>query len=465
MRAPRSAAPGDRRRSSSTSSSGCCSASDAWPTPEEADAGRAFVGKFQQITGPVTAKGIEDTAFYIYNRLAVAERGRRRSDPRSASSRTRSTSGWPSASRAGRRAVGDRRRTTPSAARTSARASTCCPSCPATGRRRSTRWRALNRPLQDATSDGRLAPDANEEYLLYQTLVGAWPFERDAHEDRALRERIVAYMTKALREAKVHTSWLIPTRRTSRRSRDSSRRFSIGAERACSCRPSCRFRRASPSWASTTPRAAAASRSPRPACPTSTRAPSSGISRWSIPTTAGRSTTGARRCWPAADLSARRRRTRADATSSTTRADGRIKLYRDARAIAALLEAATALCPAHAPSAPSGRLRGGDYVPLRRRRTRFVFAFAGPRTAPASPITCVPRLVATLTPDAAVPPTRPRRLGRHARRAARRGRAASISRRRYRRRPSRRRRPTWPARSRSRPRIFERFPVALLVAR
>src|SRR6185436_12970167 len=50
-----------------------------------------------------------------------------------------------------------------------------------------------------------------EEYFLYQTLVGAWPF--DAQSDGALeafRDRIAAYMTKALREAKVHTSWLSP---------------------------------------------------------------------------------------------------------------------------------------------------------------------------------------------------------------------------------------------------------------
>jgi (1->4)-alpha-D-glucan 1-alpha-D-glucosylmutase len=58
------------------------------------------------------------------------------------------------------------------------------------------RWAELNRPLR---TDG--LPDAGTEYLLYQTLVGAWPIGR---------ERAVAYMTKAAREAKTHTSWISP---------------------------------------------------------------------------------------------------------------------------------------------------------------------------------------------------------------------------------------------------------------
>jgi (1->4)-alpha-D-glucan 1-alpha-D-glucosylmutase len=55
--------------------------------------------------------------------------------------------------------------------------------------------------------DGALAPDPNEEYLLYQTLVGAWPFERPGE---TFVDRIDAYMLKALRESKLHTSWLSP---------------------------------------------------------------------------------------------------------------------------------------------------------------------------------------------------------------------------------------------------------------
>jgi (1->4)-alpha-D-glucan 1-alpha-D-glucosylmutase len=70
------------------------------------------------------------------------------------------------------------------------------------------RWRAANRRFKTEL-DGRPAPDANEEYHLYQMLVGAWPFNGDK-ADPIFRKRLDAYMMKALREAKVHTSWLSP---------------------------------------------------------------------------------------------------------------------------------------------------------------------------------------------------------------------------------------------------------------
>src|SRR5213079_482178 len=55
------------------------------------------------------------------------------------------------------------------------------------------------------------APDANEEYFLYQTLLGAWPAEPCSALDwSAFIERIQAYLRKALQEAKVHTSWINP---------------------------------------------------------------------------------------------------------------------------------------------------------------------------------------------------------------------------------------------------------------
>jgi (1->4)-alpha-D-glucan 1-alpha-D-glucosylmutase len=57
-----------------------------------------------------------------------------------------------------------------------------------------------------------LCPSRNEEYLLYQTLVGSWPLEPMTHEqESAYTDRIVAYMQKAMREAKVHTSWINPS--------------------------------------------------------------------------------------------------------------------------------------------------------------------------------------------------------------------------------------------------------------
>jgi (1->4)-alpha-D-glucan 1-alpha-D-glucosylmutase len=69
----------------------------------------------------------------------------------------------------------------------------------------------LNRGHKTDVGDGQLAPDANEEYLLYQTLVGTWPLEGLTEENRAeFVGRIRAYMNKALHEAKVHTTWINP---------------------------------------------------------------------------------------------------------------------------------------------------------------------------------------------------------------------------------------------------------------
>ena len=56
--------------------------------------------------------------------------------------------------------------------------------------------------------DGRKVPDANEEYLIYQTLVGLWPADRS--ELPAISEGLESYIIKAIREAMVHTRWTEP---------------------------------------------------------------------------------------------------------------------------------------------------------------------------------------------------------------------------------------------------------------
>src|SRR5437899_11784042 len=59
----------------------------------------------------------------------------------------------------------------------------------------------------------RPAPDANDEYLFYQTLIGAWPPEADSGDAlKAFEQRVAAYMLNAIREAKTHTSWTQPNR-------------------------------------------------------------------------------------------------------------------------------------------------------------------------------------------------------------------------------------------------------------
>jgi (1->4)-alpha-D-glucan 1-alpha-D-glucosylmutase len=59
--------------------------------------------------------------------------------------------------------------------------------------------------------DGKLTPDANDEFLLYQTLIGAWPSDGNTLEGlQKFRERIAAYMVKAVKEAKANTRWSEP---------------------------------------------------------------------------------------------------------------------------------------------------------------------------------------------------------------------------------------------------------------
>jgi (1->4)-alpha-D-glucan 1-alpha-D-glucosylmutase len=155
-----------------------------------------FVTRFQQTTGPVMAKGIEDTAFYRYLRLAALnEVG---GDPAELSlpvdafheANLRRYERFPRALVT--TTTHDTKRTADVRARIGALAGMA-----QEWRACVYRWRLLNEPLRSELG----APDANEEYLIYQILVGAWPLEP---------ERLIAYMEKAIREAKVNTSWVEP---------------------------------------------------------------------------------------------------------------------------------------------------------------------------------------------------------------------------------------------------------------
>jgi len=177
--------------------------------PEQWEERARFTGKFQQITSPVAAKGIEDTALYVYNRLlSVNEVG---SDPTQLGLQPTKVHDW----------LAERRRRWPLALSATATHDSkrgedvrarlnVLSEIPGAWKAAVTKWRAQNRRFKTEVK-GAQAPGGNEEYFLYQTLVGAWPF--DADRDGALTiflERITAYMMKALREAKVHTSWLSP---------------------------------------------------------------------------------------------------------------------------------------------------------------------------------------------------------------------------------------------------------------
>jgi (1->4)-alpha-D-glucan 1-alpha-D-glucosylmutase len=171
-----------------------------------------FVLKFQQFTGPIMAKGVEDTVFYIYNRLvALNEVG---GEPQQFGlsvdafhqrnlDRHRN---WPSTLLA--TSTHDTKRSEDVRARMLAISEVA-----ERWRRSLPKWRAANRRWKKMVNESE-APDADEEYLLYQTLLGAWPVGNDGAPQRDVGgnyiERIQNYMTKALNEAKLNTSWIQP---------------------------------------------------------------------------------------------------------------------------------------------------------------------------------------------------------------------------------------------------------------
>jgi (1->4)-alpha-D-glucan 1-alpha-D-glucosylmutase len=171
-----------------------------------------FVLKFQQFTGPIMAKGLEDTAFYIYNRLAALnEVG---GEPQQFGLNIDAFHqrnldrhlNWPATLLA--TSTHDTKRSEDVRARMVAISEN------AEGWRRSlAKWRTANRRWKK-TLDEMEAPDANEEYLLYQTLLGTWPISGNGTAEPKVSaeyiQRIQNYMTKALNEAKLNTSWIQP---------------------------------------------------------------------------------------------------------------------------------------------------------------------------------------------------------------------------------------------------------------
>lgn len=168
-----------------------------------------FVMKFQQTTSPVTAKGIEDTAFYVYNRLvSLNEVG---GEPQQFGvplatfhKRMRERQAyWPHSLSA--TSTHDTKRSEDLRARLNVLSE-----IPQAWKTRVNRWSKVNK-RHKTDVEGEPSPDRNEEYLLYQTLVGAWPLmPMDEAQYRTFCDRIQAYMNKALREAKIHTSWINP---------------------------------------------------------------------------------------------------------------------------------------------------------------------------------------------------------------------------------------------------------------
>jgi len=165
-----------------------------------------FAMKFQQVTAAVMAKGLEDTAFYRYNLLVSlndvggnpgrfgtsVDEFHRANEVRNAC--------WPHSMLS--TSTHDSKRSEDVRARINVLSE-----IPALWRLRLRRWRDWNRKRKRMVED-RPAPSRNDEYLLYQTLVGAWPTDYVNDADwKVFTDRIEEYMLKAAREAKEHTSW------------------------------------------------------------------------------------------------------------------------------------------------------------------------------------------------------------------------------------------------------------------
>jgi (1->4)-alpha-D-glucan 1-alpha-D-glucosylmutase len=177
----------------------------------------AFLMRWQQFTGPIVAKGVEDTALYVYHPLLSLNEVGGDPVPSTASSetgfwaflRTRAER-WPHAMNA--TTTHDTKRSEDVRARINVLSE-----IPEEWNIRLQRWSAWNAHHKSLV-DGQMIPVRNEEYFLYQTLLGTWPPARTADETKdsdlqdqpAFEKRIQEYMVKAVREAMVHTRWTRP---------------------------------------------------------------------------------------------------------------------------------------------------------------------------------------------------------------------------------------------------------------
>lgn len=164
-----------------------------------------FVQRLQQLMGPVTAKGVEDTAFYRYVPLVSlnevgAHFGKRCNlDEFHKANAARHRSSMTTTS------THDTKRSEDVRARLNVLSET-----PDRWREHVQRCMELNAPHRRQLEDGP-APSVNDEYLFYQSALGVWPLHEPTEEERqCLVERLKQYMIKAIHEAKLRTSWIDP---------------------------------------------------------------------------------------------------------------------------------------------------------------------------------------------------------------------------------------------------------------
>lgn len=170
-----------------------------------------WVLTFQQYTGAVMAKSVEDTAFYVYNRfVALNEVGGHPAKFGGTATGFHSTNAR-------------RRDTAPHSLLATSTHDTkfgedvrarlyVLSEIPDEFADWVREWSEVNARYKTEVDD-RLAPDANEEYRLYQTLLGCWPMDPAFEPDDAFRQRIREHVRKAVNEAKVNTHWFHPNER------------------------------------------------------------------------------------------------------------------------------------------------------------------------------------------------------------------------------------------------------------
>ena len=165
-----------------------------------------FIMKFQQFTGPVMAKGFEDTFLYSYNRLTglneVGANPNRFGISLDEFHKFNAAKAENLPHCLNATSTHDTKRSEDVRARISV-----LTEMPDLWSQKVRQWIQINAEFK-SECHGISAPDANDEYLLYQTLIGAMPFEKELYGD--FKERIKQYVVKVVREAKEHSTWIEP---------------------------------------------------------------------------------------------------------------------------------------------------------------------------------------------------------------------------------------------------------------
>jgi len=176
-----------------------------WLTDEQRAERMEFILALQQITGPVMAKGLEDTAFYRDFPLASLNEVGGEPERFGVSLNefhercVEQAKYWPASMTS--TSTHDTKRSEDARARINVLSE-----IPREWERAIFRWRRINSRRKQQV-EGHHVPSTREEYLFYQTLLAIWPINDDEFPED-ISDRMCAYMLKATREAKINTSWV-----------------------------------------------------------------------------------------------------------------------------------------------------------------------------------------------------------------------------------------------------------------